>query len=203
MRIIIQQVIIGGAMVLLMGCVAPDVRKGASVLAAFTQQVSEEGTEFVRSRTALAKSRQANIAMLEISATQMENSVNQKLAIWELSGEAGKRRLELMQGIQSFANNVAMRNRELVDLRERQEASIAAAKSSVELRQTDLAKVSKALALLSQDADFKKDIKFYVNYFQEVRAGIETSKEAANQKMKDAEAGAKDLVPIVKPVKLN
>lgn len=178
------------AATLMTGCVSSEVRKGADLLATFTHQVSEEGADFVRSRTALAQARRANIAMLEVNAVELENSVSRDVEVWELSGDAGKRRVELMKGIRAFANNMATRSAELTDLRKRHEASIAAAKSAVELRQAELSKVSKALTTLSQHAGLQSELKFFTEYFKEVRAGIEEAKEAANRNTKDAEAAA-------------
>ena len=66
--------------VLVTGCVAPEARKGAELLASFTHQISEENTDYVQSRTALAQARQANIAMLEANATELENAPQVKIS---------------------------------------------------------------------------------------------------------------------------
>ncbi len=182
--------------VLVTGCVAPEVRKGAELLASFTYQVSEESADFVQSRTALAQARQANIAMLEVNATELENAISRDIAVWELSGADGKRRAELIKGILKFANNTAAQSAELADLRKKHEASIASVKSAVEIRQMELSTVAKALATLSQDQDLKSEMKFFIGYFKEVRNGIDEAKDAAAENAKAAEVAAKQVVPI-------
>jgi hypothetical protein len=183
------------AATLITGCVASQVRKGADLLAAFTHQVSEEGASFVQSRTSLAQARRANIAMLEVNAIELENSVDRDVEIWRLAGSTGKRRVELFQGIRAYANSAAAKTEELATLRKQHEASIASAKSAVVLRQTDLSKVSKALATLSQEPDLQADLKFFGTYFKEVSAGIKKAKEEADQRIKDTETAAKKAVP--------
>lgn len=187
------------AVVLLTGCVAPEVRKGAELLASFTHQVSEEGTNFVQSRTSLAQARQANIAMLELNATELENSVNRDIAVWELSGADGKRRAELMKGIRKIANDSSMLRAEFVDLRKKHEASIASAKSAVELRQKELSAVAKTLTSLSQSPNLQSEIKFFTGYFKEVKKGIDEAKTASAKSVEAAkEASKKKLQEINK-----
>jgi hypothetical protein len=188
-------VLLGAAAVFLTGCVSTQVRKGADRLAAFTHQVSEEGADFVRSRTILAQARRANIAMLQVNAVEIENSTNRDVEVWRLAGETGKRRVELFEGIRSYANTAASRTAELADLRKRHDDSIVAAKSAVDLRQAELAKVSKALANLGQEPNLDSEVKFFVTYFKEVNAGIEKAKGDADQQVKAAEAAAKNAVP--------
>ncbi len=183
--------------ILVTGCVAPEVRQGAGLVASFTHQVSEESTDFVRSRTALAQARQANIAMLEINASELENAINRDTAVWELSGtDDGKRRAELMTGIRKLANDMAIQSAELAKLRQRHEASIASTKSAIDIRQKELSTAAKALATLSQDPDLESEIKFFTKYFEEVRKGIQEAKEAAAENTKDAENAAKSAIPI-------
>ena len=183
------------ALALFMGCVPSEVRKGADLLAVFTHQVSEEGTDFARSRTALTQARRANIAMLEVSAEELDNGVSRDIEVWALSGDAGKRRMELMRGIRAFADNEVARRTKLSDLRRRHDVAIATAKAAVDLRQAELSKVSQALASLSQDFDFQTEVKFLVGYFEEVRAEITKAKETAGQYTKAAQSVAKDTVP--------
>jgi hypothetical protein len=183
------------ALTLLTGCVASEVRKGADLLAAFTHQVSEEGANFVQSRTVLAQARRANIAMLEINAVELENAVSRDVEVWRLAGEGGKRRVELLEGIRKYANNAASRAAELASLRKQHEAAIAAAKSAVELRQAELTKVGKALGTLSQEPDLQSELKFFAAYFKEVSAGIKEAKEEADKRVKAAEGAAKNAVP--------
>ncbi len=178
------------------GCVAPEARQGAGLLASFTHQVSEESTDFVRSRTALAQARLANIAMLEINATELENVINRDIAIWELSGADGKRRAKLMKGIRKVANEMAMQSAELAELRKKHEASIASTKSAVDIRQKELSTTAKALATLSQDPDLESEINFFKGYFKEVRKGIKEAKDAAAENVKDAENAAQNAIPI-------
>lgn len=180
---------------LMAGCVASEVRKGADLLAAFTHQVSEEGANFVQSRTMIAQARRANVAMLEVNAVELENSVSRDVEVWRLSGDAGKRRVELLEGIRAYANNAASRSADLAELRKRHDASIAAAKSAVDLRQAELSKVSKALASLSQEPDLRSELRFFAVYFKEVSAGIKEAKKEADQRVKAAEASAKNAVP--------
>lgn len=187
------------AVVLLTGCVAPEVRKGAELLASFTHQVSEEGANFVQSRTSLAQARQANIAMLERSATELENSVSRDIAVWELSGADGKRRAELMKGIRKIANDSSTLRAEMEDLRKKHEASIASAKSAVELRQKELSAVAKTLTSLSQSPDLQSEIKFFTGYFNEVKKGIDEAKTASAENVEAAnEASKKKLQEINK-----
>ena len=183
------------AAMLMTGCVASEVRKGADLLAAFTHQVSEEGADFVQSRTMLAQARRANIAMLDVNAVEIENSVSRDVEVWRLAGDAGRRRVELLQGIRAYANNAASRSEELANLRKRYDAAVTAAKSAVDLRQAELSNVSKALASLSQEPDLKTELKFFGAYFKEVSAGIKKAKEEADQRVKAAEAAAKNAVP--------
>jgi chaperonin cofactor prefoldin len=183
------------AAIVLTGCVPSKVREGADLLAAYTHQVSEEGTDFVRSRTAITQARRSNIAMIEVNTVELENAVSRDLAIWELSGNVGKRRVELTKGVRALSNSVTAKNAELSDLRKRHEASIAAAKSAVDMRQAELSKVSNALATLSQDLDFQSEVKFFTGYFDEVKAGIHEAKEQAKQQMKNAEASTKKPMP--------
>jgi hypothetical protein len=183
------------AATVMMGCVASEVRQGADLLAAFTHQVSEEGAEFVQSRTMLAKARRANIAMLEVNAVELEDSVSRDLAVWRLSGQVGKRRVELFEGIRAYANSTASRSTELANLRKRHEASISAAKSAVDVRQAELTKVSKGLASLARDPDLRSELKFFAAYFKEVSAGIENAKEDAKERVKAAEKAAKNVAP--------
>lgn len=184
------------AATLLTGCGASEVRKGADLLAAFTHQVSEEGANFVQSRTMLAQARRANIAMLEVNAVELENSVSRDIEIWRLAGGTGKRRVELLEGIRAYANSAAAKRGEMAILRKRHQASIASAKSAVALRQADLSKVSKALATLSQEPDLQAELKFFGAYFKEVSAGIKKAKEEADQRVKDAETAAKKAVTL-------
>ena len=183
------------AVACMVGCVPSEVRRGADMLAAFTHQVSEEGADFVRSRTALAQARRANIAMLELNAVELENSVNRDVEVWELSGGTGNRREQLLKGIRAFSNDVASRNAELADLRKRHEAAVSATKSAVDLRQTELSKVSKALANLAQDLDMKSELEFFVGYFKEVRAGVEKAKKTADEHVTAGEIAATNAVP--------
>lgn len=187
--------ILGMAVACMVGCVPSEVRRGADMLAAFTHQVSEEGADFVRSRTALAQARRANIAMLELNAVELENSVNRDVEVWELSGGTGNRRAQLLKGIRAFSNDVASRNAELADLRKRHEAAVSATKSAVDLRQTELSKVSKALANLAQDLDMKSELEFFVGYFKEVRAGVEKAKKTADEHVTAGEIAATNAVP--------
>lgn len=187
------------AVVLLTGCVAPEVRNGAELLASFTHQVSEEGANFVQSRTSLAQARQANIAMLELNATELENSVNRDIAVWELSGADGRRCAELMKGIQKIANDSSALRAELADLRKKHEASITSAKSAVELRQKELSAVAKTLTSLSQSPDLQSEIKYFAGYFKEVRKGIDEAKTASAENTEAAkEASKKKLQEINK-----
>lgn len=181
--------------ILMTGCVGPQVRKGADLLAAFTHQVSEEGADFVRSRTMLAQARRANIAMLEVNAVDLESAVSRDVEVWRLAGDAGRRRAALLEGIRSYANTAASRSAELANLRKRHDDVIAAAKSAVELRQAELSKVSKALASLSQEPDTRSELEFFAAYFKEVSAGIKEAKEEADKRVKAAEAAAKNAVP--------
>jgi hypothetical protein len=184
---------------LLTGCVAPEVRKGAELLASFTHQVSEEGINFVQSRTSLAQARQANIAMLELNAAELENSVNRDIAVWELSEADGKRRAEIMKGIRKIANDSSTLRAEMEDLRKKHEASIASAKSAVELRQKELSAVTKTLTSLSQSPDLQSEIKFFTGYFKEVKKGIDEAKDASAENAKAAkEASKKKLQEINK-----
>jgi hypothetical protein len=176
-------------------CVPSEVRKGADLLAVFTHQASEEGASFVRARTELAQARRANIAILEQNAVELETAVSRDLEIWALSGNEGKRRVELMHGIQQFAINAITRTGELSDLRKRHEASIATAKSVVDLRQADLSKAEKLLATLSQDLNLKSELAFFANYVKEVKAGIDDAKKTADQHTKAAENLTKNAVP--------
>lgn len=187
------------AIVLVTGCVAPEVRKGAELLASFTHQVSEESTDFMQSRTALAQARQANIAMLEANATELENAISRDIAVWELSGVDGKRRAELMKGIQKFANDRAAQSAELADLRKKHEASITSAKSAVEVRQKELSIVAKALTSLSQSPNLQSEIKFFTGYFKEVRKGIKEAKDAAAESTKAAKVTVKNSIPMDNP----
>ena len=189
-----------GAMVvvtamLITGCVASEVRKGADLLAAFTHQVSEEGADFVQSRTMLAQARRANIAMLDVNTVELENSVSRDVEIWRIAGGAWRRRVELLEGIRAYANSAATRSAELANLRKRHDATVTAAKSAVDLRQAELSKVSKALASLSQEPDLQSELMFFAAYFKEVRAGIKKAKEEADQRVKAAEEAAKNAVP--------
>lgn len=174
------------AAILTTGCVDPKVRKGADLLATFTHQVSEEGTAFVQSRTLLAQARRANIAMLEMSGVELENAVSQDVEIWRLSGDAGKRRVELIEGMRLYANTAASRNEELETLRKKQNDSIAAAKSAVEFRQAELSKVSKALASIAKEPDIQSEIEFFNAYFKEVSTDINKAKNDADLKVQTA-----------------
>ena len=185
--------------VLVTGCVAPEARKGAELLASFTHQISEENTDYVQSRTALAQARQANIAMLEANATELENAISRDIAVWELSGVDGKRRAELMRGIQKFANDTAAQSAALADLRKKHEASISSAKSAVELRQKEFSTVAKALTTLSQNPDLQSEIKFFTGYFKEVKKGIKEAKAAAAESTKAAEVTIKSVIPMDNP----
>ncbi|HEY5871283.1 MAG TPA: hypothetical protein VI542_37890, partial [Candidatus Tectomicrobia bacterium] len=168
------------AAMLIVGCVASEVRKGADLLAAFTHQVSEEGTDFVQSRTMLAQARRANIAMLDVNAVELENSVSRDIEVWKNAGDAGKQRGELLTGIRAYANSATMRSAELVNLRKQHDNSIAAAKSAVDLRQAELSKVSKALASLSRAPDIQAELMFFSAYFKEVSTGIKQAKKEAD-----------------------
>lgn len=179
------------AAIVLTGCVPSQVREGADLLAAYTHQVSEEGTDFVRSRTAIAQARRSNIAMIVVNTVELENAVSRDLAIWELSGTVGKRRVELTKGVRALSSSVTAKNAELSDLQKRHEAAIAAAKSAVDIRQAELSKVSSALATLSQDLDFQSEVEFFTKYFDKVKAGIKEAKEQANQQTKNTEASTK------------
>lgn len=183
------------AAMLITGCGGSEVRKGADLLAAFTHQVSEEGADFVQSRTLLAQARRANIAMLDVNAVELEDSVNRDVEVWRIAGDVGRRRVELLEGIRAYADSAATRSAELANLRKRHDASVTAAKSAVDLRQAELSKVSKALASLSQEPDLQSELMFFAAYFKEVSAGIKNAKEEADQRVKAAEAAVKNAVP--------
>lgn len=198
-HLMLIKVLFIAVVVLLTGCVAPEVRKGAELLASFTHQVSEEGANFEQSRTSLAQARKANIAMLEFNATELENSVNRDIAVWELSGADGRRRAELMKGIQKIANDSSALRAELADLRKKHEASITSAKSAVELRQKELSAVAKTLTSLSQSPDIQSEIKFFTGYFKKVKEGIDEAKTVSAKNTEAAkEASGKKLQEINK-----
>lgn len=195
-NLILMRSLLIPAVVLATGCVAPEVRKGAEILASFTYQVSEENKYFEQSRTALAQARRTNIAMLETNATELENAISRDIAIWELSGVDGKRRAELMKGIQKLANDTAAQSAESADLRKTHEASITSARSVVELRQKELSTVAKALTALSHCPDLQSEIRFLAEYFKEVKKGIKEAKSAAAESIKAAEVTVKSAAPM-------
>ena len=179
----------------LTGCVPSEIRKGADVIAVFTHQVSEEGAEFVQSRTELAQSRRANIATLEENAVELENSVTRDLEVWTFSGPTGKRRVELINRLRQFATNAALRSAELDDLRKQHDAAIAAAKSAADFRQADLAKVQQFLASLAHSPDLKSELMFLTGYFKEVKKGIDDAKQTADERTKAAGGSTTNAVP--------
>lgn len=195
-NLILMRSLLIPVVVLATGCVAPEARKGAEILASFTYQVSEENKYFEQSRTALAQARRTNIAMLETNATELENAISRDIAIWELSGVDGKRRAELMKGIQKLANDTAAQSAESADLRKTHEASITSARSAVELRQKELSTVAKALTALSHSPDLQSEIRFLAEYFKEVKKGIKEAKSAAAESIKAAEVTVKSATPM-------
>jgi hypothetical protein len=138
--------------------------------------------------------------MLEVSAVELENAVSRDAEIWRLSGDTGKRRVELIEGIRSYANTAAARNVELANLRKKQEDSIAAAKSAVEFRQAELSKVSKALASLGKEPDIQSEIEFFSAYSKEVSASIKEAKNEADLQVKTAEQAVKNAMPLNKEI---
>ena len=193
---VVRSTLIFAGMILMAGCASQELRQGTNQVAVFTQQVSEDGAEFARSRTSLARARRANIAMLEGNAIELETAVNRDLDIWRLAGATGARRVQLLEGIRTYAQNAAQRNTELSELRKRHEISIAQAKTAVDIRQAELAKVSSALSQLAQERDSKAQINFLVGYFKEVKSAIDKAKEEANASLTSAETAAKSAVPV-------
>jgi hypothetical protein len=169
-----------GLLVGLAACGVPgEARRGARVLAAYTNQVKAETERFAKGRTALARARQRNVDELEQSAVATEQANVREVFLWGFERPApGPGRQELYQGIVATSDATRKHLDDLAALRKQHEARVAQAAMRVSARTAELAGTAKALAQLAENPSFKQRMKFYLCFFESVHRSIEDAQQA-------------------------
>jgi len=164
----------------LAACGVPgEARRGARVLAAYTNQVKVETDRYARGRAALARARQRNVDELEQSAVATEQSNRREIFLWGFEKPApGPGRQELYQGIVAASDATRKQLDDLAALRKQHEARVAQAATRVSARTAELAGAAKALAQLDGNPSFKQRMKFYLCFFESVHRSIEDAQQA-------------------------
>jgi hypothetical protein len=165
---------------LVTACGVPgEARRGARVLAAYTNQVKAETERFAKARTALARARQRNVDELEQSAVATEQANQREIFLWAFEKPApGPSRQELYQGIVAASDATRKQLDDLAALRKQHEARVAQATTRVNARTIELAEAAKALAQLGEKPSFKQRMKFYLCFFESVHRSIEDAQQA-------------------------
>lgn len=169
-----------GLLLGLAACGVPgEARRGARVLAAYTNQVKAETERFAKGRAALARARQRNVNELEQSAVVTEQSNVREIFLWGFEKPApGPGRQELYQGIVAASDATRKQLDDLAALRKQHEARVAQATTRVSARTAELAEAAKALAQLGENPSFKQRMKFYLCFFESVHRSIEDAQQA-------------------------
>jgi hypothetical protein len=164
----------------LAACGVPgEARRGARVLAAYTNQVKAETDRFARGRAALTRARQRNVDELAQSAVATEQSNVREIFLWGYEKPApGPGRQELYQGIVAASDATRKQLDDLAALRKQHEVRVAQATTRVGARTAELAKAAKALAQLGENPSFKQRMKFYLCFFESVHRSIEDAQQA-------------------------
>ncbi|WP_428267118.1 hypothetical protein [Haliangium sp.] len=162
------------------GCGVPkEARNGATLMAAYTNQIKAESERFAASRTTLAKARQHNMNGLEESALTTEQSNQREVFLWGFEkASVGRDRQNLYEGIVAGTTTTRTQREALRTLREEHGKKVEAAKTRVEVRSAELAKAAKALAELGNEPSFKDRMQFYLCFFETVHADIEQARQA-------------------------
>lgn len=164
----------------LAACGVPgEARRGARVLAAYTNQVKAETERFAKARTALARARQRNVDALEQSAVATEQANQREIFLWAFEKPApGPDRQALYQSIVAASDATRQQLDDLAALRKQHEARVAQATTRVNARTAELAEAAKALAQLGEKPAFKQRMKFYLCFFESVHRSIEEAQQA-------------------------
>lgn len=164
---------------------------GATLMVAYTNQLVAEADEFAEARDEIAKARQSNMNHLEQSTVELESWTNARSAVWAMT-PSNEDRSDLLRGVRRAAEASLDRRVATQQLLVEHRTRIEEARSAVQIRSRHLAATAKALSQLGADASFDERMTFYVEFFKDVRKGIEDAKEQAAQ---EAEAAAAATSP--------
>ena len=170
-------------------------RRYAEILAAYTNNVKENGEQFASFRDQLAKVRLRNINMLERSALETENDIATVGHVWEIAGDTN--RIHLFGSVLAAADEAVKQHVELQSRRLEQANNVENTKAAVRIRSEQLAKAANSLGQLADKPDLKSRLGFFVVFAREVRDSIQEGRKDAeaevDEGVKQAETKEQDL----------
>ena len=164
----------------LAACGVPgEARRGARVLAAYTNQVKAKTERYAKARAALAQARQRNVDELAQSAVATEQANQREIFLWAFEKPApGPTRQELYQSVMAATDATRKQLDDLTALRKQHEARVVQATTRMSARTAELAEAAKAVAQLDEKPSFKQRMRFYLCFFESVHRSIEEAQQA-------------------------
>jgi hypothetical protein len=154
------------------GCAVPQhVRDDTKTIGLYVQTVMKDAEDFARMRDVVVKARTANIAALELKTLRAEQAIQRDLQPLEIIQD--RDRLELLKALQDAPNLIIAQRREYETKALSARNEVAIAKSALNVQLSKLSEASAALLQLAEPRSLRDDMRFYVDFFKQVRAHVE------------------------------
>jgi hypothetical protein len=175
---------------LISGCATDDVlRKDAQALSVYVEKVKADGAAFEQARDSVAKARIATLNYLQANALASEQSVQRDFAAREIAQD--KQWVTLFDGLRKAPDTVLRQRQAQKEADAAAAQALTSAKSAVDIRTGKLTEASSALADLSEPKPTKDELKFYRDFLEQVRTGLqEKSADVKAQASEAAQASA-------------
>jgi hypothetical protein len=175
---------------LISGCATDDVlRKDAQALSVYVEKVKADGAAFEQARDSVAKARIATLNYLQANALASEQSVQRDFAAREIAQD--KQWVTLFDGLRKAPDTVLRQRQAQKEADAAAAQALTSAKSAVDIRTGKLTEASSALADMSEPKPTKDELKFYRDFLEQVRTGLqEKSADVKAQASEAAQASA-------------
>lgn len=152
-------------------------REDTKTVGLLVKSVATSLESYQKQRDAIAVSSLRNRQALEGLALQYEASTSASIAIWEVSGQPGRKLLYTRVHTEADALHAASEQRAA---RKREQAmELAKARTAVSANTTKLAETSAGLIKLGEPQSHKDEAAFFLKFAKDVRSEIQKDSEAA------------------------
>ena len=150
--------------------VSQDVRQDTKVIGLYIQSVKKTAEEFKDSRDLIAKAAVRNTNILEEKTLRSEQAVQKEVTVWQITGE--KERISLFDALRTAPEQLLAQRRDLDAKQAEHKKLLDAAKSAADFRVDKLAEAAATLAKLGEKRSTSDEVKFYLDFIQQVRKHI-------------------------------
>lgn len=165
-------------------------REDTKTVGLLVKSVAKSLESYQEQRDAIAISSLRNRQALEGLALQYEASTAKSIAIWEVTGQPGRK--QLYQRVHTEADALQAASEQRTARKREQDNELAKARSSVNANIAKVSEASAGLIKLGEPQSHKDEAAFFLKFAKDVRSEIEKDGEAAAA---DATAKATTATP--------